>query len=218
VSKTITDQQLKKLIEASIFVSSEPVAISDLFETVLDGYGLTRRKVKNVINELQHDYTDRGINLLEVASGYSFKTTPEINDPLAAIWSETAPKYSRALLETIALIAYKQPITRSEIEAVRGVSVSQTIMHTLKEREWVKVIGYKEVPGRPSLYGTTKHFLNYFQIKSLSELPDLMQATEESILKRPEQLDMDIAHQEAKKASDTPKDLTPPTNDTVSLD
>jgi len=204
----INDKQLKKLIEATIFVSKDPLNITDLFEGVLDNINVTRRKVKSVISALQHDYLDRGINLIETSSGFSFKTTPEINEPLSYFWAENAPRYSRALLETLSLIAYKQPITRAEIEKVRGVGVSQTIVHTLTERKWIKVIGYKELPGRPSLYGTTPDFLDYFQIKSLEELPELSEISlgnhENKI---PEQLDISIENSaELNEQKHIPKD------------
>ena len=118
------------------------------------------------------DYRPRGIQLVEVASGYRFQSLDSLSPWLSRLWQETSPRYSRAMLETLALIAYRQPITRGEIEQVRGVAVSSNIIKTLTEREWIKVVGHKEVPGRPALYATTKQFLDYFSLKSLSDLPN----------------------------------------------
>jgi len=127
--------------------------------------------LKETLSELQLDYQARGIQLVEVASGFRFQSMDSLSPWLGKLWQENAPRYSRAMLETLSLVAYRQPITRGEIEDVRGVSVSSQIMKTLGERGWIKVIGHKEVPGRPSLYATTKTFLDYFGLKSLSELP-----------------------------------------------
>jgi segregation and condensation protein B len=127
--------------------------------------------LKEVLAELILDYQARGVQLVEVASGYRFQSMDSLSPWLSKLWQEQAPRYSRAMLETLSLIAYRQPITRGEIEDVRGVSVSSHIMKSLSERGWIKVIGHKEVPGRPSLYATTKEFLNYFSLKSLADLP-----------------------------------------------
>ena len=124
------------------------------------------------MSALELDYRPRGIQLKEVASGYRFQSLDSLSPWLSRLWQESSPKYSRAMLETLALIAYRQPITRGEIEQVRGVAVSSNIIKTLTEREWIKVIGHKEVPGRPALYATTKQFLDYFSLKSLSDLPN----------------------------------------------
>ena len=167
----INDSQLKQLIEAAIFVADTPLSVDKLQQTVLCDMQVSRQRIKQVINELTDDYQNRGIQLIEVASGFRFQSMDSLSPWLSKIWQEQAPRYSRALMETLALIAYRQPVTRGDIEAVRGVSVSSNIIRSLLERDWIKVIGHKEVPGRPALYGTTKSFLDYFSLKSLDELP-----------------------------------------------
>ena len=170
--KKINSEQLKQLIEATIFVSDQPVSVDKLKNTVLADFTVSDKAIQSALSALQLDYRPRGIQLVEVASDYRFQSLDSLSPWLSRLWQETSPKYSRAMLETLALIAYRQPITRGEIEQVRGVAVSSNIIKTLTEREWIKVIGHKEVPGRPALYATTKQFLDYFSLKSLSDLPN----------------------------------------------
>jgi len=170
--KKINSEQLKQLIEATIFVSDQPVSVDKLKNTVLADFTVSDKAIQSALSALQLDYRPRGIQLVEVASGYRFQSLDSLSPWLSRLWQETSPRYSRAMLETLALIAYRQPITRGEIEQVRGVAVSSNIIKTLTEREWIKVIGHKEVPGRPALYATTKQFLDYFSLKSLSDLPN----------------------------------------------
>lgn len=132
-----------------------------------------KTSIKEVIESLQQDYTGRAMELKEVASGFRFQVRQEYSEHVGKLWEERPSKYSRALLETLVLIAYRQPITRGEIEAIRGVSVSSHIVKTLVEREWVRVIGHRDVPGKPAIFGSTKEFLDYFNLKSLDELPSL---------------------------------------------
>lgn len=167
----ISRPQLKQLVEAAIFVADQPLNQEQLQLTVLEGLEVSKTMLKESLHELQLDYQARGIQLVEVATGYRFQSMDSLSPWLSKLYQEQAPRYSRAMLETLSLIAYRQPITRGEIEDVRGVSVSSHIMKTLSERGWVKVIGHKEVPGRPALYATTKTFLDYFSLKSLSDLP-----------------------------------------------
>ena len=169
--KKINITQLKQLVEASIFVADKPITKQELKETVLAGFSVADRTLSKVLNELKLDYQPRGVQLVEVSSGFRFQSLDALSPWLSNLWQENAPRYSRAMLETLALIAYRQPITRGEIEQVRGVAVSSNIMKTLTEREWVTIVGHKEVPGRPALYATTKTFLDYFSLTSLSELP-----------------------------------------------
>jgi|SRR5690554_3911457 len=192
----ISDQQLKQLIEAAIFAAEQPVTVEQLLGGVLANFSLNRPRVRQVLEALQHDYQDRGIELVEVATGYRFQTRPELGPALVHMWPERAPRYSAALLETLALIAWRQPVTRGEIEAVRGVSVSTQIMKTLQERGWVKVVGHKEVPGRPALYATTKAFLDYFSLTSISDLPALTQ-------ERPALVELDAVNEQADLLTDT---------------
>jgi segregation and condensation protein B len=167
----ISRAQLKQLVEAAIFVADQPLSQEQIQLTVLDGLAVSKTMLKDTLAELKLEYQARGIQLVEVASGYRFQSMDSLSPWLSKLWQEQAPRYSRAMLEILSLIAYRQPITRGEIEDVRGVSVSSQIMKTLSERGWIKIIGHKEVPGRPSLYATTKTFLDYFSLKSLSELP-----------------------------------------------
>ncbi|NVK25106.1 MAG: SMC-Scp complex subunit ScpB [Gammaproteobacteria bacterium] len=199
---TINDAQLKQLIEASIFSADKPMSIDKLKTTVLAGIKVSNTKIKQILIDIEFDYSDRGVNLIKVASGYRFQAADHLGEMLGKMWQERPPKYSRALLETLALIAFKQPITRGEIENVRGVSVSSNIMRTLIERGWVKAVGHKEVPGRPSLYGTTNEFLDYFSLSSLSELPELIEPESlDLIAKKLESEFMGVSTQE-----ETPKE------------
>jgi len=176
--KNINDQQLKPLIEAAIFVAEKPLTVVKIKELLLSEYKISIKRIRSVLNLLKEDYNGRGIELIKVASGYRFQAKAEHNEELASLFKEKAPKFSRAILETLALIAYKQPITRGEIEEIRGVAVSSYIIKTLTDRDWVKVVGHKDVPGRPSLYGTNKEFLDYFSLNSLADLPELMKVIE----------------------------------------
>lgn len=179
----LNDAQLKQLIEAAIFVADNPLSKDQLQNTVLEGLKVSAKKLDAALDELQLDYLSRGIQLVEVASGFRFQSMDSLSPWLSKLWHEQSPRYSRALLETLSLIAYRQPITRGEIEDVRGVAVSSNIMKTLTERNWVKIVGQKEVPGRPALYATTREFLDYFGLKSLSQLPpieDFLQQDDES--------------------------------------
>lgn len=169
----INDEQLFQLVEAALFASENPLQPDELLQSVFAGVELNKKRLLAIIARIQQDYADRGIQLTETASGFRFQTRPELSEYLARLWPERSPKYSRAVLETLALIAYRQPITRGEIEDIRGVSVSSQIIRTLLERGWVKVIGHKEVPGRPGLYATTALFLDYFGLKNLADLPPL---------------------------------------------
>jgi segregation and condensation protein B len=167
----INDSQLAQLLEAAIFVADEPLSVEKMRATILLELDVSSRQLNKVLKELELDYAPRGIQLLKVASGYRFQSNSGLGQLLSRLWQETVPKYSRAMLETLSLIAYKQPITRGEIEEIRGVVVSSQMIKSLQEREWIKVIGYKEVPGRPALFATTPKFLDYFSISSLAELP-----------------------------------------------
>ncbi len=167
-------ETLKPIIEAAIMASREPLAMNDLlalFEGDLERPD--RDAVLTALEQLQSDYTDRGIELAEVASGFRFQVRTRYADWVNRLFDEKPQRYSRALLETLAIIAYRQPITRAEIENIRGVSVSTGIIKTLQEREWVRVVGTREVPGRPELLATSRQFLDYFNLKSLSDLPTL---------------------------------------------
>ena len=166
---------LKKIVEATLFAHGKPMTVDALLKIFSedDDVRPDREQIKSVIADLQQDWAGRGVELTEVASGYRFQAAADVTSYVSRLWDEKPAKYSRANLETLALIAYRQPITRSEIEDIRGVSVSSQIIKTLLERDWIRVVGTKEVPGRPSLYATTKTFLDYFSLTSLDQLPAL---------------------------------------------
>lgn len=166
-------QQLKKIIEAALMASGQSMSIDQIMVLFLDDQQPDRDEVKEVLMEIAADCENRGIELKQVSSGYRFQAKQEYAPWISRLWEEKPPRYSRALLETLVLIAYRQPITRGEIEDVRGVTVSTQIIKTLLERDWVKVVGHRDVPGKPALYATTKDFLDYFNLKSLEELPTL---------------------------------------------
>ena len=174
---------LKNIIEGALLAAGGPLTLDSL----LGLFGTeeatpTREALQVALTTLEEDYRDRGIELAQVAGGYRIQVRKECAPWIARLWDEKPPRYSRALLETLALIAYRQPITRGEIEEIRGVAVSTNIVKTLLEREWVRVVGHRDVPGRPSLYATTRKFLDYFGLKSLNELPTLAELREPEFL------------------------------------
>ncbi|MCG9696883.1 SMC-Scp complex subunit ScpB [Shewanella sp. Isolate11] len=172
----INQQQLKQLIEASLFVMAKTVSIKQLIDTVLADFSVSRPRVKEALQALQQEYQERGINLVNVAGGYRFQTIETLSPYLQRLWQEKAPKYSRATLETLAVIAYRQPVTRGDIELVRGVAVGSHTIKSLSDRDWIKIVGHKEVPGRPALYATTSEFLAYFGLDTIADLPALSDA------------------------------------------
>ncbi|MEI8055316.1 MAG: SMC-Scp complex subunit ScpB [bacterium] len=173
---------LKQIVEGLLMASERPLRIEDIYKVICkDNNSFEINKLQEIINEIVEDYKDRGIELKEVASGFRFQVRSYLSQWVNKLYEERPPRYSRALLETLALIAYRQPITRGEIESVRGVTVGSNIIKTLLEHEWVHIIGQKEVPGRPAIFATTKKFLDYFNLKSLDELPSLIEFTEAGI-------------------------------------
>ena len=168
--------KIKQIIEAALMAADGPLTVNNLTQLFAEGEleeDNASKQIRDAIKALQDEGEARGVELMRVASGFRFQVRQDLSQWVSRLWDEKPPRYTRALLETLALIAYKQPVTRGDIEQIRGVSVSQNIMRTLVEREWIKVVGQKEVPGRPSLYGTTKQFLDYFNLKSLDQLPPL---------------------------------------------
>ena len=166
--------KLKNILEAILLGADRTLTViqlEGLFE--LDEERPTRDEIRKALHEMAEDYETRGYELKQVASGFRLQVRQEYATWVGRLWEEKPARYTRALLETLALIAYRQPITRGEIEEVRGVSVSSNIIKTLLERDWIKVLGHKDVPGKPSLYGTTKEFLDYFNLQSLDQLPTL---------------------------------------------
>ena len=166
--------ELKRIIEGAMLASESPLTIDNL-ESLFIVESPTRGEIRDAIAEIEADCESRGFELKKVATGYRFQVKEKYSEWVSRLWEERAPRYTRALLETLALIAYKQPITRGDIEEIRGVAVSTNIIRTLLEREWVRVVGHRDVPGRPAMYATTKHFLDYFNVASLEELPTLQE-------------------------------------------
>ncbi|MGI2259387.1 SMC-Scp complex subunit ScpB [Shewanella sp. GXUN23E] len=169
----INPEQLKQLIEACLFVQAKPITLKEMRETVLAPFSVSRERIRTAVEELQRDYLPRGVQLVKVAGGYRFQSREELSPYLQVLWQEKAPKYSRATLETLAVIAYKQPVTRGDVEQVRGVAVGSHTIKVLIERNWIRVVGHKEVAGRPALYATTTEFLSYFGLDTLADLPPL---------------------------------------------
>jgi len=173
---TLGDQartSLKNVLEALLLASGEPLSLTTIASVFSDEEQPGNSKIGQALQELGADYEERGLELKEVASGFRLQVRQEVNPWVTRLREERPQRYSRALLETLALIAYRQPITRGDIEEVRGVSVRTNIIRTLQEREWIRVIGHRDVPGKPALFGTTKVFLDYFNLKSLDDLPSL---------------------------------------------
>ena len=197
---------LKQIIEGAILAAEAPLSIDQLMQLFEDDEP-ERLDVRDVLQEIEQDCEGRGFELKQVASGYRFQVRSSYGEWVSRLWKEKPPRYSRALLETLALIAYKQPITRGDVEEIRGVAVSTNIMRTLLEREWVRIVGHRDVPGHPALYATTKSFLDYFNLRNLDELPslseikDLTQVNEEldmedDLIELPS-LELDVEEEEA---------------------
>ena len=168
--------EIHQIVEAALLASDGPLTVAGLMKLFAEGEldeGAPAEQIRAALRYLEEESEHRGVELKKVASGYRYQVRQSLSVWVRRLWDEKPPRYSRALLETLALIAYKQPVTRGDIEQVRGVSVGQNIMRTLIEREWIRVVGQREVPGRPSMYGTTRAFLDYFNLKSLDELPPL---------------------------------------------
>lgn len=172
------ESELKNIVEALLLSSSEPLLLDKILEVFDEWKKPTKEQLHAVIECLKKDYSSRAFELIQVAMGYTIQTKKEFGTWVARLQVEKPTKYSRAFLETLAIIAYKQPVTRADIEEFRGVSVSSQIIKTLLEREWIRIAGYKDVAGKPAVYTTTREFLNYFNLKSLNELPSLPEMLE----------------------------------------
>ena len=183
MSETNNIADLKNVLEAALLTSHEPLSLDDM--TRLFAERMERATLRMLLDELKQDWETRTMELVQVATGYRFQARAEYTPFLTRLNPEKQAKYSRAVLETLAIIAYKQPVTRGDIEEIRGVAVNPNVMRQLQERDWVDVVGQREVPGRPSLYATTKHFLDDLNLRSLAELPPM----EEFVQQNP-QLDL----------------------------
>ncbi len=165
--------QLKPIIEAALLASTQPMTVHFLGDLFNEDDGVSAQQIAQALESLAEDCDGRGVELKEVASGFRYQVRQDVHPWISRMWTERPSRYSRALLETLALIAYRQPITRPEIEQIRGVVVSSNIIKTMEEREWIRVVGHRDVPGKPALFGTTRAFLDYFNLKSLDQLPPL---------------------------------------------
>jgi segregation and condensation protein B len=169
----VEQAKLKNIVEAALLAAQQPLTVAMLAALFAEEEMVTHAELAQALEALGNECEGRGVELIEVASGFRYQVREDVHPWVARLWSERQTRYSRALLETLALIAYRQPITRGEIEQIRGVSVASSIMRTLEEREWIRVVGYRDVPGKPALFGTTRNFLDYFNLKSLDQLPTL---------------------------------------------
>ena len=169
----MNDDYVRNVIEAALLACGGPLPVAELLRLFDEAARPDPHTVRAALESLAAEYQGRGIELKETASGFRIQVRRELAAEISRLWPERAPRYSRALLETLALIAYRQPITRAEIEAVRGVAVNPNIIRTLLERNWVRVVGHRDVPGHPELLGTTREFLDYFGLKHLEDLPPL---------------------------------------------
>jgi len=197
----LSQDQLQAIIEAALMAAARPLSLNNL-QNLFDGPNRpSKDSLRQALDALKDRYAplNCGITLEEVASGYRLITKPSLSQWLVRLWEERAPRYSRAFLETLAIIAYKQPITRAEIEEIRGVVVSSQIMKALQERDWIHVLGYRDVPGKPTIYGTTKPFLDYFKLNHLADLPTLTEFTD--LMTQDEELQIELALNEGHLAT-----------------
>ncbi len=164
--------EVKNIVEAALMAFDEPLSMKSLVSMFPDEE-ITANDINQVLNDLDIDYKDRGIELKKLSKGYRLQTRESVQPWLQHMWEKKPKKLSRALLETLALIAYRQPITRGEIEDIRGVAVSSKIIHYMMDKEWIRILGYRDVPGKPAMLGTTQTFLNYFNLSALQDLPSL---------------------------------------------
>jgi len=186
------ESQLRRIVEAALFVADAPLTIDRLLQMFPEDAQPTRQEVRDVLDALEAEYQGRGVELRRIESGYRFQSSQDLSDWLAKLWAGRAPRYSRALLETLAIIAYRQPVTRGEIEEIRGVSVSSEIIRTLLSREWIRQVGHRDVPGKPALFGTARGFLEHFNLRGLNDLPSLSELRDTDTIARELNLSLDL--------------------------
>lgn len=211
-------EKLPQIIEAALMVAGRPLTKADLQKLFDETEQPSIGDIQIALQSLQEKYQTSGIELREIASGFQFQAKTDYSPWLVRLWEERPARYSRAFLETLALIAYRQPITRAEIEEIRGVAVSSNIIKTLSEREWIRVIGYKDVPGKPALYGTTKNFLDDFNLKSLDQLPTLAEIKDLESQEAKLQVQLELVNTDVLEKNEieaTPTNPTSPEEETV---
>jgi segregation and condensation protein B len=199
--------QLKNIVEAALLAAGTPLTIGQLQAMFGDKDAPDKHEIRSVVKELQADYEGRGIEVREVASGFRIQVRDGLSQWLSKLWEERPPRYSRALMETLAIIAYRQPVTRGDIEEIRGVAVTSNIIRTLLEREWIKVVGHRDVPGKPAMFGSTRNFLDYFSLKKLEDLPPLAELAE--LEPMGVQLELNAEEEEAARLQDTQTEVAP---------
>tara|TARA_B100000965_G_scaffold399385_1_gene419253 strand:+ start:538 stop:1128 length:591 start_codon:yes stop_codon:yes gene_type:complete len=192
------EQKLNQILEALLLSASRPISIEDMIK-VFEEPKPTKDEIRTALNEIDDACSERGIELKRIASGYRLQVKQSLSEYVAKLWEEKPQKFSKATLETLSLIAYKQPITRGEIEEIRGVSVGTQLIRGLMERGWIKIVGQRDVPGKPSLYSTTKEFLDYFGLQHLRELPELPQ------LPDLQSIELELPLEEPEVSSDNPQ-------------
>ncbi len=200
---TIEQDKLKNIIEAALFAVAKPLSVDQILKLFSDEERPSANAIREMLRMLKNESADRGVELKEVGSGFRYQAKQDYSEWLSRLWEERPAKYSRAALETLALIAYRQPVTRGEIEDVRGVGVSSSIIKTMLEREWIRIVGHRDVPGRPALYATTKQFLDYFNMRSLEDLPSLAEIKDLDDL-HPE---LDLPNPDVNSDLDTPPSI-----------
>jgi segregation and condensation protein B len=169
---------IKRIVEAAVMAAAQPLSVAQLYALFPEEQPAPAGSIEKALADLRDDAAGRGVELVEVASGFRFQVKQDVHAWVARLWTERQTRYTRATLETLALIAYRQPITRGEIEQIRGVAVNSNIVKMLEEREWIRVVGHRDVPGKPALFGTTRGFLDYFNLKSLDQLPPLAELSD----------------------------------------
>ncbi len=204
----VTPELLIQICEAALMVAGRPLTVAHLQKLFEETDLPETHEIRAALAAIQEKYQDSGIELREVASGFQFQARVALSPWLSRLWEERAPRYSRSFLETLALIAYRQPITRAEIEEIRGVSASSHHFKTLMEREWIRIIGYRDVPGKPALYGTTKDFLDHFNLKSLNQLPTLSELKDFTSQEAKLQVQLELTSQETETSTETTSELT----------
>ena len=195
------ENKLIQIIEAALLSASRPLTIKEIQRLFPKDKTPDKEDIKETLNEIEELCTNRGVELKRVSSGYRMQVKQSLSEYIAKLWEEKPQKYTKATLETLALIAYRQPITRGEIEEIRGVSVGTQLIRGILERGWIKIVGQRDVPGRPSLYATTKEFLDYFDLQHLRELPDLPD------LPDVDSLDMELPLEEEKEHPESQSEL-----------